>query len=269
MHPRIYTYKITFIDAPYYYYGVHKEKRFNEEYWGSPITHKWCWDLYEPKKQILEVFDYTPEGWLMAQQIEKKLINPFYNTDKFCLNENVGGTISLSICRLNGKKAYELGVGVHARTKEQIIENSKQSGKKAYELGLGIHARTKEQMQEQGKINGSNTYHLGIGIHAHSPDERIEIAKIGGEKAYELGVGVHARTKEQMKEHGKKVYELGLGISTVSKEQLRENIKKVNSQKWKCLITGYISNPGGLTSYQKARGIDTSKRIKLSLEDSF
>jgi hypothetical protein len=269
MHPRIYTYKITFVDTPYYYYGVHKEKRFNEEYWGSPVTHKWCWDFYEPKKQILEVFDYTTEGWVTAQQIEKKLIKPSYNIDKWCLNENVGGAISLSICSLNGKKAYEIKAGIHSWNKSQISKNSKQSGKKAYELGVGIHARTKEQMQEQGKINGNITYHLGTGIHAHTPEEKMKIAKLGGEKAYELGVGVHARTKEQMKEHGKKLYELGLGISTVSKEQLRENIKKVNSQKWKCLITGYISNPGGLTSYQRARGIDTSKRIKLSLEDGF
>ena len=30
--PRIYTYKITFQEVPYYYYGVHKEKRFDEYY---------------------------------------------------------------------------------------------------------------------------------------------------------------------------------------------------------------------------------------------
>ena len=51
--PRIYTYKITFEEVPYYYYGVHKEKRFNEEYWGSPHTNKWAWEFYTPKKQIL------------------------------------------------------------------------------------------------------------------------------------------------------------------------------------------------------------------------
>ena len=40
--PRIYIYKITFDEVLYYYYGVHKEKYFNQEYWGSPVTHKWC-----------------------------------------------------------------------------------------------------------------------------------------------------------------------------------------------------------------------------------
>jgi hypothetical protein len=64
--PRVYTYKITFIDTPYYYYGVHKEKRYNEEYWGSPVTNKWCWELYTPEKQILEIFDYTDDGYIRS-----------------------------------------------------------------------------------------------------------------------------------------------------------------------------------------------------------
>jgi hypothetical protein len=99
MQPRIYTYKITFIDTSYYYYGVHKEKYFDEEYWGSPITNKWCWELYEPVKQILEFFNYSDEGWLKANQIEKQLIKPFYNTDKWCLNGNCGGIITSEILR--------------------------------------------------------------------------------------------------------------------------------------------------------------------------
>ncbi len=39
--------------------------------------------------------------------------------------------------------------------------------------------------------------------------------------------------------------------------------KELNSQKWKCLVTGHISNPGALSRYQKARGIDTSLREKV------
>lgn len=97
--PRVYTYKITFIDTPYYYYGVHKEKRYNEEYWGSPVTNKWCWELYTPEKQILEIFDYTDEGWLKAKEVEDRLIKPVYNTDKYCLNESCGAVRSLKVLR--------------------------------------------------------------------------------------------------------------------------------------------------------------------------
>jgi hypothetical protein len=38
---------------------------------------------------------------------------------------------------------------------------------------------------------------------------------------------------------------------------------KVNAQKWKCLVTGHISSPGSLSIYQKARGIDTSLRVRV------
>jgi hypothetical protein len=42
--PRIYTYKITFEEVPYYYYGSKKERYCNQNYFGSPVTNKWCWD---------------------------------------------------------------------------------------------------------------------------------------------------------------------------------------------------------------------------------
>jgi hypothetical protein len=46
-------------------------------------------------------------------------------------------------------------------------------------------------------------------------------------------------------------------------EEARRRALSVNSQKWMCLVTGHVSNPGSLTRYQKARGIDTKMRIRL------
>jgi hypothetical protein len=63
---------------------------------------------------------------------------------------------------------------------------------------------------------------------------------------------------------GKKAYEMKVGVHALTREQMSENSKKVASQKWKCLETGFISNAGGLACYQRKRGIDTSKRIRLS-----
>jgi hypothetical protein len=40
--------------------------------------------------------------------------------------------------------------------------------------------------------------------------------------------------------------------------------KSTNKQLWKCTITGFISNPGALTNYQKAKGINTKNRMKIS-----
>ena len=153
--PRIYLYKITFEEVPYYYYGVHKERKYNEKYWGRPVTHKWCWKSYTPKKQILQLFDFTDEGWLEALDLERRVIKPFYKTDKWCLNENCGGVISLEVSRkyakIGGQKSLELGVGVHGLTKKQNIEYGKMGAEKCKELGVGIVALTKEQLSENGK----------------------------------------------------------------------------------------------------------------------
>lgn len=168
--PRIYTYKITFEEVPYYYYGWHKEKRFNEEYLGSPVTHKWCWEFYTPKKQILEVFEYSDEGCLTAQEVEKSIIKEFMNTDSWCLNANYGGLISREAMikggKMGGKKAYELGVGVHGLSKDERVENGKKYGKMGGKIS--------------GKISGIKAYELGIGIHAQTPEQKSKFGKMGG-----------------------------------------------------------------------------------------
>jgi len=109
MQPRIYTYKITFEEVPYYYYGVHKEKVFNEKYWGTPVANKWSWELYTPKKQILELFEYSDEGYIQAQKVEARLIKPFFNADKWCLNANCMGAFSLQSKSKAGKIGGKIG----------------------------------------------------------------------------------------------------------------------------------------------------------------
>ena len=103
MHPRIYVYKITFEEVPYYYYGSKKEKYYNQKYYGSPKANKWCWEFYTPKKQILEFFEYSDKGYEKCREIENRLIKPFLN-DPYCLNERYGGTYSIDVLRKNGKK---------------------------------------------------------------------------------------------------------------------------------------------------------------------
>jgi len=155
--PRIYTYKITFEEVPYYYYGSKKEKKFDEEYWGSPVTNKWCWELYTPKKQILELFDYTDEGYDKALEIEGRLIKFIFNIDKWCLNVNYNGKISLKYRKLATKRAKELGVGVYGFTKEQRIENGKRGGQKLKQNKIGIFSLTPEQKGKNGKKGSMNT----------------------------------------------------------------------------------------------------------------
>jgi hypothetical protein len=232
--PRIYIYKITFEEVPYYYYGVHKERKYDEYYMGSPTTNKWCWDFYAPKKQILEFFDYNDQGYIEAQKIEKRIIKLFLN-DKWCLNEGIGGFFSLKICRKNGKKAGNYSknnkVGIFSLTTKELSQN----GKKGGSIGGKKGAKT--------QINNK------IGIYGLTKEETLENCRKGGKV-----IG------EKLKKERKGIF----GLS--EKEKLNNCIeggKKTGSQKWICLETGYITNAGGLTRYQKSKGIDPSKRKRI------
>jgi hypothetical protein len=251
--PRIYTYKITFEEVPYYYYGVKKEKYYNQEYWGSPITHKWCWEFYTPKKQILEFFEYSDVGWAEAQEVEKRLIQPVYQTDKWCLNENCGGIISVELARELGKKAgqriKELGLGICGLSYDERVKYGKIGLDTQRRNKLAIYAFTDEQRIEHGKKANEINKKNGTSIYGLSTEELSEAGKRGGNLTYNMKIGVHGRTKEQMREHGKMGGKLGG--------------KTTSSQIWECTITGHRSNPGGLSSFQKARGIDTSKRKRI------
>jgi hypothetical protein len=268
--PRIYLYKITFEEVSYYYYGVHKEKTYNEYYMGSPATHKWVWDFYTPKKQILQLFDFTDEGWLQAQEVETRLIKPFFNTDKWCLNESCGGIISLDVKRKTGKRVAkrnkEENIGIFSMTQEELSKAGKKGGKisgqKNKENKTGYMGRTKEQMTEDAKLGGQKVKELGIGIFALTSEELSASAK----KAYANGLAKLPKEvrSEIGRRNGRKNYEEGKGCFSITPEERKEINKKINSQKWMCLETGYVSNSGGLSRYQKARGIGTSKRKRIA-----
>ena len=296
--PRIYLYKITFEEVPYYYYGVHKERKYNEYYMGSPITHKWVWDFYIPKKQILQFFDFTDEGWLEAQEIETRLIKPFFNDDKWCLNENCSGSISLEIRRKTGKKVgtnnKNNSTGFFSLTEEEKIKNCKKGGLKSKEERVGVFSRTKEEMAEHGIKGGNSCKNNKKGIFSYDEEKIKENGRKGGEqtklnqsgifsltkeqrqenskkslaKHKEKGTGLYSLSSEQIKENAKKgnmkCKENGTGIYSMTKEQRQENIRKTNSQKWMCTETGFITSPGALSRYQKSRNISSSKRIRIS-----
>jgi len=217
--PRIYVYKITFEEVQYYYYGSHKEKKFGEHYMGSPVSNKWAWDHYTPQIQILQYFEFSDEGYKQAKEIENRLVRPVLNKDKWCLNENCGGTNSLKILKQNGQKTYENGIGVHGRTKEKMSEDGKKGGRKTYENGTGCFSLP--------------------------PEKRIEVSRKAGQKTYERRTGLFSLTPEKASEARKK------------------GLKTTNSRKYQCTVTGFISTPGPLSMYQKARRIDPSNRVRI------
>jgi hypothetical protein len=106
MQPRIYVYKVTFEEIPDWYWGVHKEQKYGEIYLGSPVTHAWKWEFYTPHLQICELFPYTDEGWEQARKVEDSCILPYLN-NPLCLNEHVGGSMSLKASSRGGKNLHK------------------------------------------------------------------------------------------------------------------------------------------------------------------
>ena len=262
--PRIYTYKITFEEVSYYYYGSHIEKRYNEYYMGSPVTHKWCWKFYTPKKQILEFFDTREE----ANLIENRLIKPVLN-DSYCLNENCGGIVSSLLCKRGAKTLDDNKLGIHSRTSEQIIKDGDKGRETQKILKIGIYGLSPEirkqngeklgqrnvetgHIQKLGKEYGKLCYENGLGFFGMDDGKRYfarsKGGKVSGNNAYKNKTGIHSFTSEQRKNASSK------------------GGKMSSSQKWKCLVTGFISNSPGLSRYQRARNIDTSLRVKLDVE---
>jgi general stress protein YciG len=99
---------------------------------------------------------------------------------------------------------------------------------------------------------------------SRTPEQRSEIAKKGKakltpEQRSEASRKANAsRTPEQRSEISRK------GKSNMTPEQRSEISRKGSNQKWQCTVTGFISSPGSLSKYQRARGIDTSNRIRIS-----
>ena len=252
------------------YLGSFYDKTFNP-------TQKIILGIYETREQAIEAEVILHDFYDVANNPHfanraKQTSTKFYYISSFDEASKRG--------KINGLNHKQNKTGVCGRSNEKIVEDARNAGKvggkKTYELGIGIHAITPEQRTE----NSKKAYANGLG--KMSKEERSEVCKKGGSRAYELGVGVHSLTKEDKIEIGKKAYANGLGkiskedkieigkksytngLGKMSKEERIKYCKMGGSQKWMCLETGYTSNPGGLTKYQNARGIDTSKRKRVA-----
>jgi hypothetical protein len=108
----------------------------------------------------------------------------------------------------------------------------------------------KEEAKILGRRKGIQTQmENNLGIFGIPLEERTNNCREGGKRGAQTQIqnkiGIHSQTEEEKIKFA------------------RMGGKAVNSQKWQCTITGYISTAAGLTSYQKSKGIDTSNRIKV------
>lgn len=101
-------------------------------------------------------------------------------------------------------------------------------------------------VETKEKIRQSNT-----GKH-HSQETRDKLAAINTGKQHT------DETRDKLKEIGKEV-----AARPGVKEAQTKGAKTQHAQRWRCLVTNYISSPCGLSRYQGVRGIDTSLRVRV------
>jgi len=172
MNTRIYIYKITFEEVPHWYWGVHKERKYGETYLGTPVSHKWMWEFYTPKVQILQFFD----SWEEAKLIEDRLIRPDLNKP-LCLNEAVGFHMSLESCSRGGHSAVKVAkdrcIGFYGPKTEKQLESSRREGAKLSQYSV-----------DNGSKVGQENVILSRGIWGLSKEEQVanssKAGKVGG-----------------------------------------------------------------------------------------
>ena len=117
-----------------------------------------------------------------------------------------------------------------------------------------IAGMTPEKRSEAAKKRIANT----------TPEQRSESVKKGWENMNPEQRSERARKRwenmnpEQRSEITRK------GRESITPEKRTEIARNLNDVKFRCTETGFITNAGALSKYQKARGIDTSNRIRIS-----
>jgi hypothetical protein len=137
-----------------------------------------------------------------------------------------------------GEGVSNLGTPEQRSDRARKREATKTPEQRRESARKGRASMTLEQRSEASRKGQANK----------TPEQRSEASRKG-----------HASlTPEQRSERSRK------GHASLTPEQRRERSRKANSQKFQCTVTGYITNASGLSMYQRARGIDTSNRVRVS-----
>jgi hypothetical protein len=139
------------------------------------------------------------------------------------------------------------------REKSRKTQASRTTEQRSEAARKGNANRTSEQRSESMRKRAANM----------TPEQRSEIARkisasITPEQRREASRKAQAnKTPEQRREAARKAN------ASLTSEQRSEMGRKGSSIKFQCTETGFITNAGNLSKYQRARSIDTSKRVRL------
>lgn len=215
------------------------------------ITAFWCMNNQNTKNEYFNSYLYESSR---TRCIDSKIGVKLIDSHRQKISEALSGKNNPMYGKNHSSKTIEKISESKKKLGEEVLkEIASNAGKKSYEMGVGIHKCNLQQLSEYGKIGGQKVVELGLGIHSLTQEQRIENSRKVGIKNRENKTGFCGRSKEKMSEDGKKGGKIGGS----------KGGKLTSSQRWMCLETEFITNPGNLTLYQRARGIDTSKRIRV------
>ena len=177
---------------------------------------------------------YVGKGDIERPYSWKNRNNRIINKRKFCEKT---GTFNIFIVSSGLSNDYACIL------EKSIIKNNPQLYNYTFggDGGDTFSKLTEEQKQRKRKLLSESAL--------KRKSELIEIGKKFGKYVSENKLGAHSYPPSQLKEWG------SLGGQKAH--------KITNSQKWICLVTGYISTASGVVSYQKKRGINTSLRKRV------
>jgi general stress protein YciG len=138
------------------YFGSYKDKTFHP-------TQKIILTHHNTREEALAAEMKLHEFYDVANNSHFANLSKL-TSERFCISVE----LMREIGRKNGKKNYELGLGISSLSEEEKSEVGKKGGNRCKELGLGVHSRTKEEMIEHGKKLHKN----GLGIHGLTVEQR-------------------------------------------------------------------------------------------------
>jgi len=225
---RVYVGKHSSLDAYDEYLGSYKDKEFS------------------PAGKIVLEYATTEQGAVDAEVRWQRVLgvveDPRYANQSY--QTNTGFVVDT-----RGEKHPFYGKKRPDVTKRNLEDNPAKRPGAADKISLALKGRAISE--DIRKVSADNL----MKYIEENPGHQVKAAVAAGNKSYGMGYGLFAPENR------------GKGGRSVPPEVRSANGTKgssvVNKQRWECLVTGHISNSGGLTSWQKARGIDTSLRRRL------
>jgi hypothetical protein len=163
------------------YFGSYKDKTFHP-------TQKIILTQHNTREEALAAEMRLHEFYDVANNSHFANLSKLTSV-RFYVSEEIARECGRKI----GNKTKELGVGIHALTKEDLGKAGNRGGKKTKELNRGIFSQTKEEMIKHSKMGGNKTKELGVGIFGLTKEERIAAGKKGGKKAGKIRAEKTAR----------------------------------------------------------------------------